>query len=271
MKLAAKPYFKKALALIAAFFLFLPAFAQYPEKVPDRPSPQRLVNVLGSSDASRNFLSPEEKNQLEAKLVKFSRETSNQITVVIVDSLNGLNAWEYATSIGDKWGVGLKEKDNGIVILIKPTQADGGRDYFIAPGSGLQGVIPDALAKRVAEQYMVPEFKAGNNFKGLDDVTTQLMQLASGEISEKDLRRGSGVENHVKNNWKLYLGILIVLIFLFRGGGGRRRGYTVGRGGGFYGGGFGGFGGGFGGGGGGGGFGGFGGGGFNGGGAGGKW
>ncbi len=266
-----KFYFKRTVTFLSFFFILNQAFAQYPDKVPDRPTPQKLVNVLGSSTESQTFLSPEEKARLEEKLQKFSRETSNQIAVVIVDSLNGLLAREYATSIGDKWGVGLADKDNGIVILIKPTGGAGQRDYFIEPGYGLEGVIPDMLARRVAEEYLLPNLKEGNNFLALDETTTQLMKLATGEINEKDLRRSTDVGGHFKRNWKIYL-ILFILLIVFLRRGGRRGGggYTYGRGGGgYYGGGFGGFGGGSSGGGGG--WGGFGGGGFSGGGAGGKW
>lgn len=88
-----------------------------------------------------------EAAQLEEKLEVFSNETSNQICVVIVDDLNGMDAADYAFKIGNTWGVGKADKDNGIVILIKPTSTDGGRSLFIATGKGLEGAIPDLATK----------------------------------------------------------------------------------------------------------------------------
>jgi uncharacterized protein len=262
----------KKLLLFFAFIFPLFTFSQYEDQVADKPSPERLVNVIGTSAETQNFLSESEKNSLEQKLIAFSRKSSNQILIVLVDDLNGLEAAQYATALGNKWGVGIKGKDNGVVVLVAPPL----HKMFIAPSERLQGAIPDLAINKLIEQYLKPGFRKKENYKALDETTTQLMKLAAGEINEVDDRvgKGGGAANHLMNHWKLYLIILIVLFFVFRGGRKGGRGTTYGRGGGFYGGGFGGFGG-FGGGGssgGGGGFGGFGGGGgFNGGGAGGDW
>ena len=115
-------------------------------QVADRPNPPRLYNNL--SKQFPDFLNSTEAAQLEEKLEVFSNETSNQICVVIVDDLNGLDASSYAFKIGNTWGVGKADKDNGIVILIKPTETDGGRDLFIATGQGLEGAIPDLATKK---------------------------------------------------------------------------------------------------------------------------
>jgi uncharacterized protein len=248
---------------IFSLFAFLPLSFLAQENIPERPSPERLVNVIGSRSDVVNFLSPDEIGRLEQKLEAFSRETSNQICVVITDTLNGLEASQFATELGLKWGVGLAGKDNGIVVLICPPT----RDIFIAPSNRLQGAIPDLRAKKIIEEVIVPNFKAGNNYQALDEATDWLMKLAKGEINEYDKRFAKGKGG---SSWKV-IGIILLLVFLLRFimRGSRGRTATFGRGGGYYGGGFGGFGG-FGGGGGG--FGGFGGGGgFNGGGAGGKW
>jgi uncharacterized protein len=239
-----------------------PTWAQ----VPPRPDPLRLYNNL--SKEFPDFLSADEAATMEQKLVNFSNETSNQICIVISDDLAGMDASSYAFAIGNQWGVGTQKFNNGIVILIKPTEADGGRDLFIAPGYGLEGAIPDLMTKRVRE-LMTPYLQRGEFYTALDEGTTMLMQLAKGEYHEKQKKKK---ERSIPSS----LIIIIVILFLVFGRLFRGRGYTYSRGGRniFWGGG--GFGGGFGGGGSfgggsGGGFGGFGGGGFGGGGSGGKW
>lgn len=235
-------------------------------QIANRPVPQRLYNNL--SKEFPDFLNSEQAAQLEEKLEQFSNQTSNQICVVIVDDFNGLDAADYATRIVNEWGIGQKEANNGIVILVKPTGNDGGRDLFIAVGYGLEGAIPDLATKRIRENEMNPYLKKGDYFTALDKGTEKLMQLAKGEINVKDY-----VRQHKKGNKLSTILIILILVFLIRaffgGGGGNTysgRGYRT-----YWGGGF---GGGFGGGssfGGGGGFGGFGGGSSGGGGSGGKW
>lgn len=239
------------------FFISLFSLAQ----VADRPTPQRLYNNL--SIEFPNFLSVSESEILEQKLVSFSRETSNQICVVIVDDLNGMDAASYATEIGSSWGVGKKEFDNGLVILIKPTGGSGGRDLFIAVGYGLEGAIPDLATKRIREEEMYPYLKNGENFKALDNATEKLMGLAKGEIDVKDYS-SQGMNDTLKTILIIAFVILVIWIMSKSKGGGGGFTFSSGRS----------FGGGFGGGFGsssGGGFGGFGGGSFGGGGSGGKW
>lgn len=263
---------KKQLAL----FVFILAAFFTKGQIAERPSPQRLYNNL--SKEFPQFLSANESAMLEEKLEQFSNETSNQICVVIVDDLNGYEAMDYATRLGNDWGAGKKGSNNGIIVLIKPTKTDGGRDLAIAVGYGLEGAIPDLATKRVRDEQMLPEMKNGNYYAALDKGTGVLMQLAKGEINVKDYtRQRVGREGGGKTGVLIVIIVLVLLYFIFKGGGGR--GYNINRGGGgiFWGGGFG--GGGFGGGGSwggggsssGGGWGGFGGGGFGGGGSSGKW
>ena len=249
------------------FLTSLLSFAQ----VAERPSPQKLYNNL--STAFPDFLKPDEAQSLESKLESFSRETSNQICVVIVDDLNGMDANEYATKLGETWGVGKKGSNNGIVILIKPTNTDGGRDLAIAVGYGLEGAIPDLATKRIMDRDMLPDMKAGNYYAAVDKGSDVLMKLAKGEINAKDYS-GSASDDWI--TWLtehplLFIIIILIIVFILKaisGGGGG--GYTYSRGGGYWGGGFGG-GSSWGGSSGGGGWGGFGGGSFGGGGSSSKW
>ena len=256
----------KKILLPILLSLQLLVYGQVENIIPAKPQPPRLYNDLTSG---KNFLTPSQSQALEQRLVAFDDSTTNQITVVIVEDLQGYTANEYATALGRKWGVGSKEFNNGVVVLISTGGGDGNRDAYIATGYGLEGAIPDVIADAIVEDELIPEFKNGNYFRGLERATNALMQAAVGEYKQARTHK-SKVDIDV-----IIPIILLLLIFLFskRGGGGTmvsRRGHRGWTGGTWYGGGWG-SGGGLGGGSSGGGFGGFGGGGFGGGGAGGKW
>jgi uncharacterized protein len=227
------------------------------------------------------LLTASEEQRLNGKLVQFARESSNQILVIIVDTLCGLPASDLAFELGQKWGVGQGDLENGIVILVKPTGPPGQRDVYIAVGYGLEGAIPDLAAKRVTEEQILARFREQQYFQGLNSGVDVLMAMARGEYDEQ--RHGS--QDAPPAGALVLLFVIMLLVFLSWRGQVSRYARTNkvdfwtamfllsqmnkrhGRGGGGFGGGFG--GGGFGGGGGG--FGGFGGGGFGGGGAGGRW
>lgn len=265
----------KQFFLVTALLLSVCAVAQIEKALPPKPNPPRLVNDLA------NLLTPEQEQALEAKLVAYDDSTSNQIAVVIVETLNGYDASQYATELGQQWGVGGQARfDNGVVVLVSTGGQAGDRDAWIAVGRGLEGAIPDITAGRILDAHLIQNLRNENYYRAFDQTTDALMQAAAGEYTAPEGYRDRGNNNGGPGRGKIFI-IVIIIIMLLRlfGGGGRGGGFMSRRGyrrfgggpiifpGGFGGGGF---GGGFGGGGGGG-FGGFGGGGFGGGGAGGKW
>jgi uncharacterized protein len=262
---------------IAFLFLLicLTGLAQVEQYLPPVPNPPRLVNDLSKQD----LLTPEQEQFLERKLVSYDDTTSNQIVIVTVDNLHDYAAVDYAVALGRKWGVGGKQFNNGIVILVSTGGEAGNRDAFIATGYGLEGAIPDITANTILENELIPLLKQGDYYQGFNRTTDALIRAAAGEYKAPAGYADRGNRRSGISLGKIILAIIILSIIFGLGGGGNkgggymsRRGYRGFGGpvifpGGFGGGGF---GGGFGGGGGGG-FGGFGGGGFGGGGAGGKW
>ena len=162
----------------------------------------RLVNDY------TQLLQPNQAKQLENKLRQFNKETSNQLVVVITNELCNNEPMEYATEIGHSWGVGQKEFDNGVVLLVSPEQ----RETFIAVGYGLEGAIPDAIAKRIVENELLPHFREGDYYGGINAATDVLSQLAKGEISAK----GYGNKQRKGDN-PLFavLGILVIGLIFF--------------------------------------------------------
>jgi uncharacterized protein len=136
------------------------------------------------------FLSPDQAHALDSKLVNFARETSNRIAIVAVDTLCGYPPSDFAFQLGQDWGFGKKGVDNGILILIKPNGPAGDRHVFIAVGYGLEGAIPDLIAKRVVDEELLPRFRNGDFYGGLDKATDVLMGMAKGEIDVKSYGEG---------------------------------------------------------------------------------
>lgn len=257
---------KRLFTAIWGLIIFFQTVAQIPEK----PVPPRLVNDYSG------ILKNAEIQSLESKLSEFARNTSNQIVIVIINDLQGYDPADYAFRLGEKWGVGKKDKDNGIVVLVKPKTDNENGKIFIAVGYGLEGIIPDAVTKRIIEHEILPYFRQGKIYEGLNRGTDVLMSLAQKEFSsEKYLEQTKSQPSAI-----LIFIIILIIFFLFRtifsvrryssinnipfwlalmmmSNSGRGSYYNSRSGGGFFGGG--------------GGFGGFGGGSFGGGGAGGSW
>ena len=271
------------LPFVMVLFLMLTQSGGLSAQVPPRPQPQRLVNDLA------DIFSSSQEERMEQTLVAFADSTSNQIAVVSVPDLYGMDKAQLAFQIGEEWGVGQQKFDNGVVILVKPKVGNSRGEVFIATGYGLEGVLTDAVCRRIIEQYMIPAFQANDYYAGVENALNVILPLAAGEISTDEFASGDGSESVIASVFFL-LFIFIIFVALFKSGGnnrpqnmggGNRKGLSAAdlimlsilsnnsnsRGSDGWGGSSGGFGGGFGGGG----FGGFGGGGFGGGGAGGSW
>ena len=161
-------------AIVALLLTVLSAAAV---AVPSRPNPPKLVNDLAA------IFSEKQVNELEQKLETFSDTTSNQIAVITVADLEGYAPAEYATKIGIGWGIGSKDFNNGIVILVKPKTPDARGEVSIQIGYGLEGAIPDAYCKRIIENDVIPHFRENDYYGGVTQAVDVLMALASGEIT----------------------------------------------------------------------------------------
>ena len=254
--------------LILYYFIGWSQASMYDKDIVDVPQTQRLVNDFAG------MLSPQEVESLENKLVQYDDTTSTQIAIVTVPTIGNYPVEEYGIRLSRKWGIGDKEKDNGILILIAQQE----RKVDIETGYKVGQYISDIDANRIIRNIITPNFKNGQYYQGLNQATDRMIQLLSGGFKADS----STPSTH---NWGLVIIILIIIILIIifsnRNNNNGQHTYT---GSGYkdyfppiWGGGFGGgsFGGGFGGGsssgGFGGGFGGFGGGGFGGGGASGGW
>ena len=191
----------RSVALFLLIFnLFSLVFSQK-SNIPARPVPQRLVNDFSA------IFKPQQVQKLEKMLVAYNDSTSTQIAVITVNTLNGYDAADYADRLAEKWGVGRKGKDNGVVILIKPklSASDYG-EVRISVGYGLEEIIPDAIAKRIVEQEMIPQFREGDYYGGVVAAVGVIMDLASGKYT---------AEQYNEVNMAVVIVVVSIVVALF--------------------------------------------------------
>lgn len=184
---------KGTVLFLTVFFLFsnVSLFAQ---DFPPVPNPPRLVNDFTQT------LSSAEISQLESKLVAYNDSTSTQIAIVIMKSVGQYAIADYTQRLAEQWGIG-GSKDNGLLILAAMED----RDVFIATGYGMEGAVPDALAKRIVTNLIIPNFKTGEYYQGFDQATDMIFKLASGEYTAEE----------VAENGNSGGAVLMILFFIF--------------------------------------------------------
>lgn len=205
--------FEISVLLLILFLICIPQRSGA-QDLPERPFPQKLINDFSG------ILNSAEINALENKLVAFNDSTSTQIAIVTVDDLSGYDRAEYAYRLAEKWGIGQRGLNNGMLILVKPKKSESSRgEVFIATGYGLEGIIPDIICAQIIDYEMIPSFRNGDYFEGLDRATNILISLASGEFSADQYGKNKGDDPGGMIPFLIFLTILIALLF-FRSKGG---------------------------------------------------
>ncbi|TGN06969.1 TPM domain-containing protein [Leptospira ilyithenensis] len=155
------------------------------------------------------ILSEETIAKLETKLKAHEESTSNQIAVFTLPSLEGEAIEEIAIQVFDKWKLGQKSKNNGVLFLIAPTE----RKMRIEVGRGLEGALTDVQAYRIIQKEIKPRFKAGDINGGVEAGVDAIIGTISGEYapSEDDISTTTtgGTENHA-----VYLIVAAVILFV---------------------------------------------------------
>jgi uncharacterized protein len=198
---------KKLIILLLLTFGYHLGFAQ---DFPEKPGTYALVN-----DLTNNTLTESQKASLEQKLRTFEDSTSNQIAVVIMKSTGEYDINDYAYQLGRKWGIGGKEKNNGVILLI----AIGDRKLSIQTGYGLEGALPDLYTKRIIENDIKPFFKEGDYYGGIDAGTNSIISLVKGEY-KNDQPKAKSKGSKGAAGLIVIIIIVIIIAIIKRGGGG---------------------------------------------------
>ena len=169
------------------------SIAQVPEK------PDSMMPIIDMAGIIKN---DSLVNALNTRLDSLSRRTTNQIVVVTVNDLGKLEANQFATQLGKKWGIGDKKSNNGLIILVKPRNDKGPGEVYIAPGRGLQGALPDVKCRYITDSIIVPHLKEGDYASGIEAAVNYIepivieeyeqMKAAASQSNDKKSSGGNG-------------------------------------------------------------------------------
>ncbi len=171
-------------------------------------------------------LTADQVQALENKLRAFKDSTSTEIAVVIIPTLNGNDIADFNVKLGRAWGVGGKEKNNGVILLV----AKGDRKLNISTGYGVEGALPDITASHIISDIIRPNFRGEDYYRGIEEGTDAIIQAVKGEYAAP--------KNYGKSKGDRIGGIIFVIILILiilvisggRGGGGSfmsRRGFAA--------------------------------------------
>ncbi|UII33972.1 YgcG family protein [Fulvivirga ulvae] len=145
---------------------------------------QRVTDQTGT-------LSSSEVDRLERNLRALEQDKGSQVAVLIVSTTEPEPIEDYGIRVAEKWELGRKDIDDGVILLI----AKNDRRVRIEVGYGLEGTIPDATAKRIIDNYIIPNFRQGNFYAGIDEGVEALSTAIQGEeLSEPSAHDKSSEE-----------------------------------------------------------------------------
>lgn len=159
------------------------------------PKPQGFVNDFAG------MMSSGAKSQLEKELINFEKETTAEIAVATVNNLEGFTVEDYAARLFEAWGIGKKDKDNGILLLVAKEE----RQVKIEVGYGLEPIITDGRAGRILDDDVLPQFKEGNYEQGI---------INGVKAIEGYIRVGTTPEPLAENPVNEVLGDHIIVLFI---------------------------------------------------------
>ncbi len=182
-----------ALAIVATA---LPSFASVPE-IPAVPS-QYVVDLAGIVDDAT-------KARLNSSLQELEEKTTAQMVILTVPGLNGESIEDLSLRTAEKWKLGQKGKDNGVLLIISLQD----RKYRFEIGYGLERILPDSLVGSIGRSYLVPNFRSGNYSKGISDTAFAVINTIAaaegitltGARSLKEATRGSRIRSACFISW----------------------------------------------------------------------
>jgi len=153
-------------------------------------------------------LRPSAEQAITEQLRAHEAETTNQVVVVTLRSLQGYSIEDFGNRLGRNWGIGQEGRDNGVLLIVAPDQ----RKVRIEVGYGLEGALTDALAKTIIEAEILPSFRRGNLERGVRAGTDAILAAIAGTYeaptrSTRSSRSGGGLN--------IIVPILVIGLFVF--------------------------------------------------------
>ncbi|HNV96740.1 MAG TPA: TPM domain-containing protein [bacterium] len=169
---------------------------------------QNPGNPTGFVNDYTNTLTTQEKQSLEQKLSDFEKQTTNEISVVIIQSLEGDTIENFAVKLFEDWKIGKKNNDNGVLLLISIED----RKIRIETGYGMEGYLTDAQSFWIIDETMKPEFRNNNYYGGIDKAVDQIISSTQGiELTSQTKVNSKITENTIS----FFIAIFIFFLNIF--------------------------------------------------------
>lgn len=203
---AIRPASRVGMALLLAALLML-AFAPQLRA-------QTFPALSGRVVDQANLLSPAQEQQIVAKSEALEKASGRQFVVATVNSLEGRDIQDYGYRLGRQWGIGTKEKNDGVLLLIAPNE----RKVRIEVGYGLEPILTDALSSVIINRQILPRFRdgdmAGGIVAGADAVITQI-SLPADEAAARQQQILSSEKEKEKGGIPFSLIFWLIILFFF--------------------------------------------------------
>jgi len=207
---------KRALAVTLALLLIISFPSLVDARVPARPAQLTFVNDHA------NILSPSQRDALTQVLHSIEQTTTAEVVLVTMPDLGGRTAFDFAQQLFTEWGIGKRDKNNGLLMLISLRE----REFRFHTGYGLEGPLPDAFLGSLIRQHITPAFGEGRFYDGLaqallssDGIVPRLEREYNVTIDKTAIAVPGSPEASVANIvGSLGFLILIVLLLATRGG-----------------------------------------------------
>lgn len=172
--MALVPRFPSALLVWLVLALFIAPAGAQPQ------FPQLTGRVVDDA----NLLSPSDRAELGAQLKALEEKGTDQLVVVTLPSLQGYAIEDFGYQLGRHWGMGTKELDNGVLLIVAPKE----RKVRIEVGRGLEPILTDALSRVIIETSILPRFRSGNFPAGIKSGVRDIANVLTGDAAELEQR-----------------------------------------------------------------------------------
>lgn len=184
-----------------------------------------------------DLLKPEDRTAIEAELAALEQTSTDQLVVVTLKSLQDYPIEDYGYQLGRKWGIGQKGKDNGILLIVAPSE----RKVRIEVGRGLEPIMTDAMSNLIIQNAILPQFKRGDFSAGIRAGVRDIKDVMLGDAEEvkaraRETRSGDGLDFWTIVTIVFWICVVLFVIFSISQsvsnapqavGGQRRRGSRV--------------------------------------------
>lgn len=190
---------KRIVSIVSACIVLFASQSALALAVPKAPTTSPVVDQT-------NTLTPTQLSSLAGTIAAERTASSNQIAVLMVSSLEGQSIEDFSIAVAREWGIGTKEKNNGVLLVI----AKDDRKLRIEVGYGLEGALTDAQSGRIIKNDITPKFKTGDYYGGISSGVNKIIQSIHGEYVSSDSPSRGGIGNYAD----LFFFVLFIPIWL---------------------------------------------------------